>query len=504
MKVVTLDSGSQNDGNGGDQTSPRPLMREIPPADEFPVEALGNLLGSAARAIHDRVQAPMAICGQSVLAAASLAVQGHADVVLPIGLGRPKPTSSYFITIAASGERKTETDGQAGWPIKNHERALREKHDLVWPNYLNDKDAWEKARDVAKNAAKGDRMAIKLALDKLGPPPTAPLLPMLAVEEPTYEGLYKLLTVGLPSIGIFSNEGGQFVGGHGMTDEAKLRTAAGMSKLWDGEPVKRVRGGDGASVLPGRRVALHLMVQPDVAGALLHDPVLADQGILSRLLITAPDTAAGTRFARPEQPDTDSKIKRYGVRLLDILETPLPLVAEKANELQPRELVLSESAKALWRNFADHIERDIRPGGPLATIRGLANKLPEHAARLAAVIALVEDLQCSEVSPTAMKAGIKLAEHYAAEALRLFDTSRISAELRLAQQLLNWLHNTWQQQFISLPDIYQRGPNSIRDQATAKKLLKILEDHGWLIRMPQGAAIDAQHRRDAWMIVRPS
>ena len=50
---------------------PRPLMREPPPADPFPVHALGDVLGAAAAAIHDRVQAPIAICGQSVLAAAA-------------------------------------------------------------------------------------------------------------------------------------------------------------------------------------------------------------------------------------------------------------------------------------------------------------------------------------------------------------------------------------------------------------------------------------------------
>jgi hypothetical protein len=51
---------------------PRLLMRESPPADPFPIDALGDALEPAARAIHDRVQAPLAICGQSVLAAAQL------------------------------------------------------------------------------------------------------------------------------------------------------------------------------------------------------------------------------------------------------------------------------------------------------------------------------------------------------------------------------------------------------------------------------------------------
>jgi len=84
--------------------APRPLLREMPPADPFPVDAL-DVLAPAARAIHDRVQAPLAICGQSVLAAATLAVQGHADIELPTR--QAKPLTNFFLTVARTGERKT-------------------------------------------------------------------------------------------------------------------------------------------------------------------------------------------------------------------------------------------------------------------------------------------------------------------------------------------------------------------------------------------------------------
>ena len=121
--------------------------------------------------------------------------------------------------------------------------------------------------------AKGDRGAIKFALDALGPAPTAPRVPVLTCPEPTYEGLCRLFAGGEPSIGVFSSEGGQFIGGHGLSEDKKLLTAAGLSGLWDGEPIKRVRAGDGASILPGRRVAMHLMAQPDVAAVMLSDRV---------------------------------------------------------------------------------------------------------------------------------------------------------------------------------------------------------------------------------------
>src|SRR5262252_1936518 len=101
---------------------PRPLMRELPPADPYPVDALGDVLAPAARAIHDRVQASLAICGQSVLAAATLVTQAHADVELP--MGHAKPVSTYLVTVAATGERKSAVDCEALGPVRKREAAL--------------------------------------------------------------------------------------------------------------------------------------------------------------------------------------------------------------------------------------------------------------------------------------------------------------------------------------------------------------------------------------------
>ncbi len=481
---------------------PRPLMRALPPADPFPIDALGDVLGAGALAIHDRVQAPLAIGAQSALAFATLAVQAHADVVLPIGQGVAKPLSSYFVTIALSGERKSECDNQAGWPIKKREQALREKYDADLPGYINSKDAWDRARQIAKNRKKATRASIEAELNEIGPPPTAPLMPMLTCPEPTFEGLCRLFAIGEPSLGLFSAEGGQFIGGHAMNEDNRLKTAAGLSDLWDGKPIRRVRVGEGASVLPGRRLAAHLMTQPDVASILLGDRLLADQGLLSRTLVSAPDTTMGTRPWHDEQSQTDHSLRRYGARLLEILETPLPLSPGKNNELQPRELPLSPEARRRFIAFHDHVEKKMKTGGELEPVRGIANKLPEQAARLAAVLTLVKDIRSPAVAVGEMEAGIALAEHYVSEALRLYEASRVNAELRLAQRLLDWLQRRWAEPVISLPDIYQSSLNAIGDQATARKLVAILEDHGWLEKVRGGAVVAGKRRRDAWLIVR--
>ena len=101
-----------------------------------------------------------------------------------------------------------------------------------------------------------------------------------------------------------------------------------------------------------------------------------------------------------------------------------------------------------------------------------------------------------------MAAGIELVQHYAAEALRLHGGSHISAELRLAQLARDWMLQHWPGPAISLPDLYQRGPAGIRDNKTARKAVLILEEHGWLVRIPEGAIVGGTPRREAWRIVR--
>ncbi len=482
--------------------TPRPLMRELLPAEPFPVDVLGGVLRGAAEAIHDRTQAPMAICAQSVLAAATLAVQGHADVELPTGHARP--VSAFYVTVAATGERKSACDREALWPTRKREKCLQEQYDDDRDRWQNDQDAWETQRRQILNDRKGypDRDTKKSALGALGPAPAAPLIPMLTCTEPTFEGLAKLYAIGQPGLGVFAAEGGQFIGGHGLSEENKLRTATALSALWDGEPIKRVRAGDGATTMPGRRLCLHLMVQPEVASVLLTDRVLMDQGLLSRVLVTAPPPASGTRMWRDPKPESMDALKRYSARLLSIMETPAPLIEGKTNELAPRRLTMSSEARQGWIAFADHIERQIGPGGDMEAIRGLANKLPEHAARLAAVLALVEDLNVPAIMGDHLAAGIRLAEHYAGEALRLFQAGRIDPDLLLAQRTLDWLLEKWSEDHVGLPDLYRLGPNSIRDAKKARKMMGILDDHGWIARMEGGAEVSGQHRREAWRIVR--
>lgn len=481
--------------------APRPLRRKIAKANSFPIEALPLSLQDAVLAIHDKIQAPIAICAQSVLSAATLAVQGLADVELPIGT--IKPISNFFLSVAETGERKTSCDNLALAPIKRYEQKLAQA-------YRNEKQAWD-AQHAAWQAQQNQILRDKKnytsqqqkeeALAALIPPPLMPLLPLLTCPEPTYEGLCRYLINGQPRVGIFSAEGGQFIGGHGMKDENKLKTAAALSELWDGTEIKRVRAGDGTTILPGRRVSMHLMVQPKVASTFLSDRLLSDQGLLSRLLVVSPGTASGTRFYKEAQTASDEKLREFNDLIEAILDIPLSVREGTTNELVPRVIPLSLPAKEAWIHYVDQIEHKLKPGGKYEPIKGLANKLPEHAIRLAANFTLVDDPYSSDIPLEKMHIGIVVANYYAEEALRLFDEGIVDPKLLLAERLLEWLHSNWGERMISLPDIYQRSLNRINNKKIAQELVFILEDHGWLVKVRGGAEISGQLRRDVWQIV---
>jgi hypothetical protein len=455
-------------------------------------------LAEPTKAIIDVTQAPAGICANAVLAAAALATQAHADVRLP-GIGRPHPVSLYLLSIAESGERKTTADREATQGARNREQELREIAKDEERRYRNAADAYEAAKKAAVRKGKGDAAAIGKLLDALGDPPAKPPLPILIVTEPTVEGLVKLLADSQPTIGLFSSEGGSFIGGHAMSDEARLRSAARLSSLWDGEPIDRVRSGDGASVIVGKRLSLHLMAQPEIAAAFLSDETLRDQGLLSRVLVSAPAGTAGTRVFRTPKFDALRSIETFGQRILDLLATTPP----SNGDGRLRSISIEGIARQLFIEFHDAVERQLAPGGKLATIKGFAAKLAEHAARIAAVITLFADHTCTAVSTEAMAAGINMANHYASEALRLTEHARVGEPLRQAETLRRWLCERGKA-VIWPADVYQYGPNALRTKADALKAIGILEDHGHLIAL-HGAdppvVIDGVSRRQVWQVV---
>ncbi|WP_210526609.1 YfjI family protein [Rubellimicrobium arenae] len=481
---------------------PQPLVRDVPPGRPYPLEALGPLR-AAVEAVQAMTGAPMAIPAQSALSVASLAVQAHADVE---ALGGPAPLSVYALTIAESGARKSSCDRPLMEGLREHEReanrALREEV-TAWQNrHALWKGERERILTEAKRGKGEKRTAAQADLAALGAEPAAPPSQDRTVTEPTFEGLTRLFAQGQPSLGIFSDEGGQFLGGHGMGAENRQKTLAALNDLWGGNPIRRTRAGEGSYTLFGRRLAVHLMVQPVVARAFMADSLAGGTGFLPRFLICEPPSTIGRRLSATLRTDP-RPVEAFAQRLRTILAQAMPMTDPDTRELTPRHLPLATEARALLVRFSDEVETRQAPGGDLAHVTGYASKSAEQAARIAGVLTLWGNLGAGEVQPDTMADAIALADFYLSEAARLADGAAMAPEVEQAERLRRWLVETWREPEVLPSDILRYAPvRALRDRPTASKATARLVEAGWLVTLEQGATVRGKSRREAFRVVR--
>lgn len=488
---------------------PIPLFRPLGEPMPFPMAALGQTLSKAAAAIEAVIQCAPECAANSVLAGASLAAQGRADVLLPIGEGKPVPLSLFFMTVLESGERKSSADSYGLKPVREFERELAEAETQDRSSY----DIQMRARaTVAKELEKKNKSnlsALEAALKALGPAPLPPVISTIAPSgDSTFEGLFRIYEHGRPDIGIFSDDGATFLGGHSLKAEQKQATTANLCRLWDGAKVERVRGGDGVNILYGRRLACHLMVQPGVASGFVNDREFADQGLLPRFLISMPDGRAGTRFRddhayRAEVAKASRDIEPYYTSIHTLLHLPVRWVneADRTLGVERDRLRFNPDARAAYVAYYNEIEGQMALHGPLSGIKGFASKVIEQAARIAGVITLVENPEATCITAGTLADAIILARYYCSEAVRLTQSGSISPHLKDADDLRRWLQ-TQTGDLMSLRQIYQYGPKAIRNSKVARAAMGILADHYWVVAIDGGATVEGMHSREVWKIVR--
>lgn len=423
----------------------RDLGHKLPPAEygpaplpdvvgrtPYPLDALGPLLGGAAAAIAEAVQAPPELAAQSVLAVAGFAAQDKANITLD---GRTYPLSLFLITVAESGDRKTACDRVASKPLDEWQRRKVAEHTAELRAYRDAEEIYETERRGAlagKKVSAADKAAALEALTAPEPPPE----PVVICQEPTLEGLQRSFRQGWPSQALFNDEGGQFFGGHAMNPDNAMKTIAGLSKYWDGAPIVRTRAAKGESMaLYDRRLSIHLQAQPRIADAVLADPLLLEQGILARFLIAEARSLAGTREYREVDAYRQAAVVRFHGTLARLLEH-VPEAAEGGGLVLP-DLTLSPEARALWIESYNRTERQQAPGALLEVVKPAASKAAENALRLAGVFAVLEGTRT--VTGEQMQRGWTLAAYYLQNALRSAQLNESNQAQRAAREVLEWL-----------------------------------------------------------------
>ncbi|QBE91919.1 DUF3987 domain-containing protein [Sphingomonas paucimobilis] len=491
-----------------DPVVPQPLdiKASTGEAEPFPILALSDRLRKAILAIEAMAQVPQSLAAQSVLAGAALAAQGFIDVETIIGQG--KPVSLFFVTIAASGDRKSTSDGFAIKPVKEREELLAQRYELARHDYAIDDAAFKAATTKAKSG-KANREEIRSNLEAIGKPPVPPAQPLLTVDEPTGPGMQRLFAEANPALGLFSDEGATFLGGWGMQDDNQAATGGMLSKLWDGSPIKRIRADkeNGTTILYRRRLSAHLMIQPNLAGKLLGNHAMREQGLLSRMLVAAPKSLKGTRFWKEVADEHHADLAAYHERLGRILTQEFAYQNIETRLLDLKLVRLQPEAKAALVAFSDHCERHLGPGGKYEHIADFASKMTENATRLAAVIAFFEggsSVIRDGLSVQAAKAGIALAEFYASEAARLYGAGAVDDDTANAVTLIDWIRKN-ELPVVGVRFLNRKGPSQVRAANALKRAIEMLVDHNHLKKLTGPHVIEwrgkSETNQECYMVI---
>jgi putative DNA primase/helicase len=440
---------------------------------------LPGAIGAAVREYQAYGQQPVALVASSALAVVSLAAQGLADVARDDRLSGP--LSLNFLVIAKSGERKTAADRALGATLGEWER---HRADLLSDDIKRSRsalDAWAAEQEGLKAAIKAAvrrkpeevgtlrQRLIEHALEK----PSEIVAPRLRYEDVNPQSLAYMLACGHPSAALWSDEGGIVTGSQGMGRDSLLAFMAGLNRLWDGGAIHQDRKQAQSVHLEGRRLTVSLMVQPLVLRDLAQrgGGLTRGSGFLARYLVTSPVSTMGGRLYR-EAPSGMPNLAIFHRRIRELLDSPLPL--DEQGRLELPVLRLSDGAFAVWREYHDVVELELKPLGQYATVCDFAAKSAENAARIAGCFHVFEGRQ-GAIPHETMRRATALARWYLSEALRVLDVLDEPQAWTDARLLDAWLEEMGES---PLRDVLRLGPAPLRDKSRRNAAIDVLTELG--------------------------
>ena len=333
-----------------------------------------------------------------VLGVANLAAQAHYDVdSAKYGV---KPISLFLVAMAATGARKTTIFNEL---MPGIERFIKEKRELVKnerftfeiEQAIYDKEKKKYLKDREENGMFGT-----VAL----PVPPTPLETIdYKASKATLNGIIDILK-NQSFVGLFSSEGGEFFNGHsfqgGKNDISRaVEMSASLTGMWDGTEIAKTTGMEKIKLF-NRRVNMLFLLQTETVENMLNNPIFSEQGFLHRILFTQTpkyekklwDDSLEARQA--EQIFRDS-LKDFHDRIYRLISRQLPVKTDWPFELEPQVIEQTAASRAVYTDFYN--STITWSDGKLKNYTGFAERLHEHAIRIAGTIAAFKgDMQISE------------------------------------------------------------------------------------------------------------
>lgn len=452
--------------------------------DNYPLDALPSVIGSAVEQVKGITKAPLALIVASALASAATACQGLADVQRPTIPGAV-PLSLFFVTVAESGERKSAADHFFFAPIAQFDRDRRAEFELNSRQFQADERVWRTKlkgieRSLTKATAMGEQTAdLEDALrahHEAAPKPPERL--RIALSDITPTALCGELEINPCSAVLHSNEAADLMRGRTMGNLPLL------NRLWDGQTIELDRRDKKRSALiSGARLSISFAVQPDSFQAMSQgkEEHARHSGFLARTLLSFPTSTAGSREVCEwgNTSDLHRSLAAFQQRVRSLLECSF---VHHSRGLARQILTFDDDARRLWVRFFNEVEAQLKPKiGAWWLVKDFAAKAAEHAARLAAVFEVFQNEKATEISAESISAALAIVRWH----LNQFDRhlGNGASELQVkqsAEALLQWLQNKANNHPFGAchqytrRDLLQLGPRAIRNAASLNLAIEVL------------------------------
>lgn len=438
---------------------PQPLRRYDQPLP-YPVDRLPPIIREAVEQVADYVQAPMAMVAGCALSAVSAAVQTQFSVRRDARLYGP--ASLFFLTIAESGERKSSVDKFFMQPLHDWE-AHQRREQKRWERMHRDAmEAWE------ESGREGEK------------PDDVPVVPRMLRGDDTAEALLGHLDK-YPIAAVISAEAGVIFGSHSMKAENAQRNMGLLNQIWDGGPIREARVGRGETVIESVRGTMGLMLQPDVLAKFTEktDGLARGIGFFARFLMCHPETTQGMRLYK--EPPPMPELQAFQVRIAQLLL--LPAGFDDLGRLIGHCAGFDKAAQDTWIRFHNEVEELIGGDREYSTIRDVASKAAENAARLACCLHVFATYGegLTPISRSAIESACALMRWYLDEAVRFSSSTDVTDEVRNAEKLEQWLCRRVREKprdAITVNMVRQKGPGALRGGKRIDDALDLLSDLG--------------------------
>ena len=440
---------------------------------DIPSSLLPELYEEYSRALSHAMEVPEAMTVTGILGVVS-AVASHRFYVSP-KMGWQEPVNCYFATAIDPGNLKSPTMKKlthvlAAWESEQAEKIYPEIKQAISERKTKEK-VIERLRTKASNQRDPDllKLEIKEIADMESELQDPQILPKVFATDSTPEQLAVNTYEQGGRFAILSDEGGI------------LKVLAGLYSGGNANIDTVLKGIDGGAVRIRRKdrsidlnpyLTFCLFCQPSVVRNMGRESSFDGNGLVERFLYALPVSQLGYRCHTNEvvseqlQSEYDNRIKRL---LNDLMVPP--------GEESPRwTLTLASAAFDEWREFQDHIEIQLRPGGKLYPILGWGGKICGYALRLAGLLHVMEHSSRNLViSMETMGRALELATLLIDHALAAFNLMGADDDQRKTNLVYEWIIFNGKARFRKR-DCLRALHGRFRGVKELEDILKALED----------------------------